>query len=81
MLEPLKNTGSQPLQGKPRYCRYSLGFTVFIRGGIYIREDAFELTKEDSGTKEALIIYRAFRNEQVRFIRLKRTSSRGWRGF
>ena len=32
--------------------------TVWIRRGVYYRTNTFRLTKEDSGTKEAPIVYR-----------------------
>ncbi len=44
------------------------GFTVFLRGGIYYRENTFELTTEDSGMEETPIVYRAYGNEQVRLV-------------
>jgi len=42
--------------------------TVWIRGGVHYRTKTFRLTKEDSGTKEAPIVYRAFGNENVRLV-------------
>jgi len=44
------------------------GVTVWLRGGSYPLADTFELTAEDSGTPEALIIYRAYPDEEVRLI-------------
>ncbi len=41
--------------------------TVWIRGGIYRRSKAFALGKEDSGTKDAPIVYRAYEKETVRW--------------
>lgn len=43
-------------------------FTVWIRGGIYPRTQSFELTAQDSGTKESPIVYRAYKDENVRLI-------------
>lgn len=40
--------------------------TVWLRGGTYYRAASFELSKEDSGTKNNPVIYRSFKNEQVR---------------
>ena len=42
------------------------GVTVWIRGGTYGFEEPFKLTEEDSGSKDAPIIYRAYTNEDVR---------------
>ena len=39
--------------------------TVRIRGGVYYRSKAFALTQEDSGTRDAGIVYRAHGNEKV----------------
>ncbi|MFC1738880.1 right-handed parallel beta-helix repeat-containing protein [Planctomycetota bacterium] len=43
------------------------GATVWIRGGTYKVKDTFKLTEEDSGSKNAPIVYRAYLNEDVRF--------------
>ncbi len=43
------------------------GVTVLIRGGIYHRAATFDLTKEDSGTPDSPIVYRAYPGETVRF--------------
>ena len=43
------------------------GVTVDIRGGIYLMNETFQLTEEDSGTKNASIIWRAYRKEKVYF--------------
>ena len=42
------------------------GVIVWLRGGTYEFNETFELTKEDSGTKDAPIVYRAFEGEEVR---------------
>ncbi|MBI3923052.1 MAG: right-handed parallel beta-helix repeat-containing protein [Armatimonadetes bacterium] len=44
------------------------GVTVEIRGGIYQRSQAFELSKEDSGTEESPLVYRARKGEEVRLV-------------
>lgn len=44
------------------------GITVSIRGGDYSVLDGIRFTEEDSGTKEAPIVYRAYGNEQVRIL-------------
>lgn len=44
------------------------GVTVWLRGGIYLRNTPFTLTEEDSGTAGAPIIYRAYRKEAVRLL-------------
>jgi hypothetical protein len=44
------------------------GVTVWIRGGDHVRESGFELTAQDSGTPEAPIVYRAYKNEPVRLL-------------
>lgn len=42
------------------------GVIVKLRGGVYWREQVFELTVEDSGTEKSPIIYRAYEDEEVR---------------
>ncbi len=44
------------------------GLTVWIHGGKYMRDQSFELTGADSGTKQAPIVYRAVPGEDVRLI-------------
>ena len=44
------------------------GVTVVIRGGTYYLDSTFELTKEDSGTADAPIVYRAASAERVRIL-------------
>ena len=44
------------------------GVTVWLRGGDYFRTNALELGPSDSGTANAPIIWRAFRNERVRLL-------------
>lgn len=50
------------------------GIAVEVRGGAYPVRHSFVLSKEDSGTREAPIVYRAFRHERPVFgggVRLK----------
>jgi len=42
--------------------------TVHVRRGVYSLAESFELTNKDSGTESSLIVYRAYKNEQVRLI-------------
>ena len=42
------------------------GVTIQVRGGVYSLERALELQKEDSGTAEAPVVYRAYGREEVR---------------
>lgn len=42
------------------------GVTITLRGGDYERASTFELQKQDSGTAESPITYRAYPGEQVR---------------
>ena len=44
------------------------GVTVCIRGGLYSLTKTFQLTAEDSGTHSAPIVYRAYKDEEVRLI-------------
>ncbi len=44
------------------------GVTVWIRGGVYQRQMAFELTEEDSGKESSPITYRAWPGESARII-------------
>ncbi|MBL9166152.1 MAG: right-handed parallel beta-helix repeat-containing protein [Verrucomicrobiales bacterium] len=42
--------------------------TVWLRGGDYRRTNALELTKADSGTVSAPVVWSAYRNERVRLL-------------
>jgi len=42
--------------------------TVCLHGGDYFRTNAFELSAADSGTADAPITWRAFKNERVRLL-------------
>ncbi len=53
------------------------GVTVWLRGGIYFRQNPFTLTAEDSGTAASPITYSAYRNEKVRIVGGK--SVGGWK--
>jgi hypothetical protein len=44
------------------------GVTVWLRGGDYPRTNALELSAEDSGTPNAPIVWRAWKNETVRLL-------------
>lgn len=44
------------------------GATVSIHGGAYPLSGTFKLTSEDSGTKTAPIVWRAFGNEKVQLV-------------
>lgn len=44
------------------------GVTVHLRGGVHPLQNTFMLTEEDSGRVDAPIVYRAYKNEQVRII-------------
>lgn len=44
------------------------GVTVWLREGTYPLAHSFELTTEDSGTADAPICFRAYRNETVRLL-------------
>lgn len=54
-IRQLKNEGAMPAGG----------IKVCIRGGVYERTDSFMLNEQDSGTKDAPIIYQAYENEKV----------------
>ena len=41
------------------------GCQVFIRKGTYFRNSSFQLSEEDSGTKEFPVIYAAYKDEKV----------------
>ncbi|MCK4375462.1 MAG: right-handed parallel beta-helix repeat-containing protein, partial [Candidatus Brocadiae bacterium] len=51
-----------------RAARPTGGITVWVRGGRYFREGAFELTAADSGSEDAPIVYRAYPHEDVRLV-------------
>ncbi|MHC4559177.1 MAG: right-handed parallel beta-helix repeat-containing protein, partial [Planctomycetota bacterium] len=42
--------------------------TVHIRGGVYSLAKSIELTDKDSGTESSPIVYRAYKDEEVRLI-------------
>jgi hypothetical protein len=44
------------------------GVTVWLRGGDYLRTNALDLSAADSGTADAPIVWRAWRNETVRLL-------------
>ena len=44
------------------------GVTVNIRGGVYVRRATFELGSGDSGQADKPVVYRAYRDEQVRLV-------------
>ncbi len=44
------------------------GVTVWLRDGDFVRTNTLELTEVDSGTAEAPITWRAFRDERVRLL-------------
>ena len=44
------------------------GLTVWLRGGDYVRTNAFELTAADSGSLDGTMIWRAYRDERVRLL-------------
>jgi len=44
------------------------GITVWIRGGVYNRTQTFKLDERDSGNEQAVIVYRAYKNEKVRIL-------------
>jgi hypothetical protein len=44
------------------------GATVWIRGGAYPFADSFTLTAEDSGTKDAPVVWRAFPGETAQIV-------------
>ena len=44
------------------------GVTVELRGGVYQREQPFELSEEDSGNENAPVMYRAQQGEEVRLL-------------
>src|SRR5690349_8754199 len=39
--------------------------TIWIRGGVYIRQQPFALSKEDGGTASATVTYSAYHDERV----------------
>ena len=44
------------------------GVTVWLRGGVYRRDKAFELTEQDSGAEGAPVAYRAVEGQQPRIV-------------
>jgi len=42
--------------------------TIFLRGGDYLRTNAFELIAADSGTADSPLVWRAYKNETVRLL-------------
>ena len=58
-IRELKQSGKFPVAG---------GVTVFIRAGIYPFAGTFKLDSQDGGTAESPVVYRSYKNEEVRFI-------------
>lgn len=58
-IRELKQSGKFPSKG---------GVTVFIRAGIYPFAGTFKLSAQDSGTVDSPIVYRSYKNDEVRFI-------------
>lgn len=56
------------VRGRQRSPTQAGPITIWVRGGAYRRTKAFTLTREDSGTKDAPIVYRAFPNEWARLV-------------
>ncbi|MFN0165440.1 MAG: right-handed parallel beta-helix repeat-containing protein [Bryobacteraceae bacterium] len=54
------------------------GVKVLIRGGDYLRRESFALTREDSGTAEAPVVFAAYPNEKPRLIGGRKVT--GWSG-
>ncbi len=44
------------------------GAVVYVRGGTYVLTEGIVFTEEDSGTKDAPIIYRSYPEEDVEFL-------------
>ncbi len=42
--------------------------TIFLRGGDYVRTNALELIAADSGTADSPLVWRAYKNENVRLL-------------
>ena len=42
--------------------------TIWLHGGDYVRTNALELTAEDSGTPNAPVVWRAWKNDRVRLL-------------
>ncbi|OQA02633.1 MAG: hypothetical protein BWY69_00956 [Planctomycetes bacterium ADurb.Bin401] len=52
--------------------------TIWLRGGTYYRAESFKLSTEDSGTKKSPVVYRSFKNEQVRITGGKNLDSKSF---
>ncbi len=57
-IRKLKKDGNYPKNG----------VTVNLREGVFSRNEAFVLTKEDSGLENAPVIYKAYNNEEVKIV-------------
>ncbi len=51
------------------------GITVHIRGGVYPLTESFNLTARDSGAERSRIVYRWYKDEEVRLIGFERGAS------
>ena len=51
--------------------------TVWIRGGVYLRDRTFQLTEQDGGTAALPVIYRSYGQEEVRLVGGRRLEP-GW---
>lgn len=51
------------------------GVTVLLRGGAYALTRSFELTEQDSGSRQAPVVYRRYGQEEVRLMGGKRVAN------
>ncbi len=55
------------------------GVTVWLGDGVYIRNEPFVLSEQDSGTKTDPIVYRAAAGQQVRLVEARLVDPADWK--
>jgi len=55
------------------------GMTVWMHGGVYMRDQSFVLSEQDGGTEHAPIVYRAARRGEVRLVAGRVIAPESWK--
>jgi len=66
MVQPFRTL--EAARDTVRRSDHSRKVVVWLRAGVYERENPFELTDEDSGTQGNPVVYRAWPGEEVRMV-------------
>ena len=55
------------------------GVIIWVHGGVYMRNESFVLSEQDSGTKTAPIVYRAAAGQKVRLVEALLVDPDNWK--